>query len=289
MKKINTLAGPSLALWTAIVALPLASTAFGAFDSCPGTAASLNTINTENGGSGAGCEATNLLFNNYTVGGTAGTGGTLPTVSNLDMTGSTVGPPITVTYAPTATGGWTAPAGDTTYSSQFDGLVTIEGAGDFSSVSLDPGTLDLTGRSGTEASITVTENFCLGGTSTPASGGALTCSTPDSGSISIKYTATGTTGSTHSTAYTCTLGGVTVTAGCTGADPTLTLTGSFTTLTTQTIVAIDNTHTASTQGLASLIEDFGEVNGTPEPSTFVLLGSALVGFGFLRARRSKKA
>lgn len=290
-----------------IVSLSCASSAWASITACgtagagnsgafPATLAAINAAN-----STLGCEITDLQFKNYTVGGTAGTGGTLPTTANLDMTGDAAGTIATdesitglsATYAPTAT--WTAPGGDATYSSQFDGVITVDATYPqdpsphnfvLSGISLSLGTLG--GLTDTGSTITVTENFCLGGTSAAAAGGALTCTAADEASIVMKevendvLTDTCTTGGFNGT-------GIAVT--CSGTDPTITSLlsiGRFTTATTQTIVAIDDAHVTTPVTLSDLTEGFDE-EGAPEPSTFVLFGGALAAVGLLRLRARRKA
>jgi PEP-CTERM motif len=274
---------------------------FGALANCPTQGGepveSLSTISVR------GCQITDLQFNNYTV----NSGSGLPTASTLDMTASTAGTVngvdsiegLSATYAPTALGGFVTP-NDQAYNSQFDGLVTVDSGftpqdkspNNFGIVdlSLAYGTVTLLDKTGTEPSITLTENFCLGGTTTPTGGAALACSSStDEGSITIKLTATGIDGTVFSAVDTCALGGYNgagTAVGCTvsGTDATIGFAnlGKFTTIATQTIVEI-NDNTGLPEGVTSLTEDFGQV-GAPEPSTLLLLGSALAGL-IIRTRR----
>jgi hypothetical protein len=134
------------------------------------------------------------------------------------------------------------------------------------------------------STITLTENFCAGpaGGVLGANGGAITgCGAAEVGQIKIVQTGPA--------AYTdtCIFGGSAVTCGGTSAAPSITLAAPVAFVLVQNNVVISNMTATFTYTVTSLTNEFNEVGESPEPSTFVLLGSALAGIAALRFQKRK--
>jgi PEP-CTERM motif len=137
--------------------------------------------------------------------------------------------------------------------------------------------IGLTG-SGMGDSITITESFCVG---------TAACTTGPSGdTITLKATFSGPNDSTAT--YSCSTLADSH-AACGGGISTTPITVTFTTpvptLNVSDTYALVEGNWSNADALASFSNTFGNEETAPEPSTFILLGTALVGIGLLRARR----
>jgi hypothetical protein len=129
--------------------------------------------------------------------------------------------------------------------------------------------------------VTIAMQFCLG--QATVSG----CSVADSGTITATFTRT--TGPTPILTFTCAVGSAGTCASPTGNS----VNGfAFTELAALDTITIDQTangnHTITLNNIETDFGQFAEA-GAPEPSTFVLFGTALAGVGLLRRRRIKQS
>jgi hypothetical protein len=257
---------------------------------------------------GNGCFDIDKSFTNFGVAnlGTTGTGWTTQTTSTDDIQGASnftnVTTPwtVTATFTPAAAGDWTTPVASS--GNHLEGAInmlvnssgafiapggggntqypTPNPAGDvfvITSASL-ANVVGQTGNSGgTADSMTVTETFCVGQ-------GACTAATT--------ITLTATFGNNdNSASFTCGVGGsVTASIGtCQSATA-----GVFNFASTFHPVTLNVTdtynlivHSTTSDTLTSFDNVFGETEVSPEPSTWLLMGTGLVGAAFLRFRKRK--
>jgi hypothetical protein len=150
----------------------------------------------------------------------------------------------------------------------------------------------VTGTTGTPTTfgtdtIVVEEIFCVG---------TLACTATDEVTLEGEIAASGSSAVT----YTCTKG-----SGVTAADGTCaTVAGTSATFTfgtgfpsvptinlvsTYTLTTSGTSDTGNTDSLTKFADVFGEDEISPEPSTFILLGSALALIGLLRLRARRKS
>jgi hypothetical protein len=249
-------------------------------------------------GTAAGCYETDQTFSNFAVAnGSAGTGSTAQTTSTVDIAGSTtfaaVNNPWTVTstFSGATAADWEEVNGTVgantqgtltylTNTTQAEFAVTgypTPTAG--AKIVISGLSLTAAATDGTNAAdaITVTEIFCIG---------ASACTTGTSGNeitLTASYSGSGDTTASYSCA---TLGGAQATCGTAGPSATpITVTFAL----PQTTLNFSDTydlvaHGATTDTLTDFLNTFN-TEETPEPSTFVLLGTALTGLGFLRLRK----
>jgi hypothetical protein len=253
-----------------------------AITSCGGS--SINTITSTAGETPAGgCGAVDLGFNNFTV-----TGGV--TSSNIDLTASggtiAAGPPATITPIglTLTSSSWVVTSGNTLTSSvQFLDQVIAPPGGTGTPTPGSSWAVDGVGlllpSSGialpdSADSITVTEQFCLG---VSAVGGCDAAT--NAGEIVATIKSSGTTiTTTCPTNLTC--------SGITGASGV----GETFTSTSYSSVYVNQTVTVTSVGgggfvyIPTITDSFfqDDPSPSPEPSTFFLLGSALVMLALVR-------
>lgn len=286
-----------------LAALLLLCAAFGwgADSACNPGPATLSSFGTP--GTGVGCFETDDSFTNFSVTnqGTLNTGDQVVgdvNIAGANTSDSPVTTPWTVTetFSPTSASYWNtgANSGGANVEATIGYLVNSSAAyiskatntqyptptaGDafyIDSVSLAKVTGTTGNSGGTADSITVTEIFCIGN-------GA--CST-----AATRVTLTATFGNNSSTpTYSCVAGATIAADGsCSGGTFNF-ATGEHVTTLTVTDQYDLVVHSTTTDFLTSFGNVFGEdeAAATPEPSTFILLGTVLVGIGFLRFRKRK--
>ena len=155
------------------------------------------------------------------------------------------------------------------------------GGHDYYDLGLTVGTLQLGTDILSGDVVTLEEMFCLGATSVTVGTGG--CTQANSGYLKVTETSNGT--ATYTNLYqVCVPGVAACTLGTVATAPAYAFSG-------QTLIAIDDTITITTTGTEARTEFLDSFDNTfsesPEPSTFVLFGSALAGLGFLRARGRK--
>jgi hypothetical protein len=247
-------------------------------------------------GAGDGCSYQNAEFLTFNVGTEAGAGGaTFPTpatgaTANIEFAAS--GTPVyTLAYQTTgqnATGAATCAANswcangnssDATQTITEDATTTL---GKIYSITLSDGTVgsDATIRAGDI--ITVDEQYCVGGAS------IASCTSADLGFIKIVQTTTATGFSGTPVITVCE---ATVTGGaCTAVASTLAnaaiLGGGATSITIADTVTMT---TIATEDHDIFLDSFDNTFSTlPEPSTFILFGSALAGLVAFRSWKRKQ-
>jgi hypothetical protein len=269
------------------------------------TTGTSETLAAVNSNTPSGCYIDDKVFSLYSSSAAASTANLYITGDNAPAYGGNTLSPLQIDYNSGHGTTWTAAPGATsTYS--WNDLVTIDTnpsdiptvqnpatPGDFWALSvLGAGGASLSHFSDTTGnSVILTMNFCLGGGTLSANGGPITgCSAADLGSISITdIVGTYNPPNPHDV---CTLGGATVACTTTGESPTLNITsaGSFQTVTVQDVLAISDA-AASTNNLGNtkFMNEFDEqgMAGVPEPGSFALVGTALL--GVVAALRKKRA
>jgi len=262
------------ALFPAVLLSLCASFGWATDTSCPVGATPINTFGT---GITNGCIETDKNFLNFTAGaGPSNSVGTAdPDTASIDILGG--GTTALTTAQFTTPGGrgtnatWSLASGGThTMDSQFTYTVENTSSPLIDLLQLSLGTNTITANSGN--TITVTEVFCLGQTTLAG------CTAAHQGTISLELTTQGGTPSETITLPTGAVNCSTATVGCIDGF------GTYSTVFVQTDVILDrvNTGGGTTVALNSLTEGFGDA---PEPSTFVLLGSALAGVVLLRFKK----
>jgi hypothetical protein len=253
-------------------------------------------------GAGNGCTAVNSNFQNFNV---SGGSGTFPTVSGNGAaaiefpTGSIVSG-ASYTLAFTTTGqntqdqsgttcvalswcGSEATAATTTQTISYDARAT--GGSFYTSMDLSDGTIQDRNPLQIGDFITVQENFCLGATSTTVGTGG--CLQANSGYLLVTYAVGTAIGPLSGTEQVCTPGASACTLGAAVAGNS-----AYYHFAATTVVAVSDVVTIKTAvGAQSIfIDSFdNEFAENPEPSTFILMGSALVGVAALRFRKRRQA
>lgn len=267
---------------------------FGATSNCPTTSpgTALGTLNTDANGftgvgtlSNAGCSATDQTFGNFGISGFSGAT-TVPTISNTagytapDASSDAQNLITNLTAsAPTAATGTTASeSGDLTLLTQFGSSSPVNDP-TVSAVDVTVSGVDLPKTQGSnDASIVVTVYVCedpssLNGTSNTGSIAAFSSCSGSHQPNGTLVTGTATLTNTHTT----TTGGQTVTVAVDFGEVV-------------DIAAVDvnidlTSNDNNPVSFSGVSLDFDPP--TPEPSPFVLLGSALLGLCVLGARRRK--
>ncbi len=266
-----------------------ANTSWGSYSACAGAAPG-NTLGSYTQSTrGTGCSITDASFENISLTNAVGTGTfTAQSTSTDDIhatstaaSGNTVGP-VDFFFDPAAAADWQLTASTSTEGAtiNYNAIAHTSGsapfapapttAGDqwlFDSIILTPTATISAGGGNT---ITVTEVFCLGATTTAG------CAAADKGTITATYTNNSTV------AYTCIFGST----GCVSpTSNTVDLTAALQTA----AIAVSETYLLSRTGLTGATltltdfeNTFGEDAESPEPSTFILLGTALIAIGLLR-------
>jgi hypothetical protein len=276
------------------------------------TKAALNSFGT---GTGNGCYETDKTFSNFGVANNSANGGVVQNASKVDITGTdTFGGTEKLNTLWTVSEAFT---GVTVADFQATGTTGLQTAGTMSmlvnstnafltnptypaprpgaqnfitSVSLS--TSGATGNStGTADSLVVVETFCIG------NGACTTGATGDEIILTATYG-----NNTGTPSYTCALGaGVfaanahIVASSCPGTASATPITVQFslnvTTLTVSdsySLIVHGNNGNATTVTLNNFTDVFGEEELAPEPSTFVLFGSALAAVALFRFQRRKQ-
>ena len=258
-----------------------------------------------------GCYETDKTFSNFGVVNNSANGGVAQSTSTVDIAGTDtfvsekLNTPWTVSEAfsgatvadfrATGTGGLqTAGTMSMLVNSTNAFLTNLSyptpqaGATNFiTSVSLS--TSGITGNStGTADSLVVIETFCIGnGACTTGAGGdeVILTATHGNNTGTPSYTCALGAGVTAATAH---IVGSTCPAGSSATPITVSFSLNVTTLTVTdgyTLIAHSNSGNNTTVTLNNFTNVFGEDELAPEPSTFVLFGSALAGVLLLRIRK----
>jgi len=251
-------------------------------------------------GTGSGCYEIDQTFSNFAVtNGSAGTGSTDQTTGTVDIAGASTFTAVTTPWTVTSTftgntaadwevvdgSGGTNTEGTITYltntTQAFMTSATYPTVPSGHYIAIKSMSLTSSATDGTNAAdtITITETFCIGSAActTGAAGNTIT--------LTASYSGSGDTTAT----YGCT---VLTDAGatCGSATSATPITLTFTTPVT-TLNMTDNynlvAHGGTTDTLTSFFNTFN-TEEAPEPSTFVLIGSALGGLGLLRLRARRK-
>lgn len=281
----------------ALVGVASLSTSWGAITACTGQTLATLTSVADNGNTPAnGCGQIDLGFNSFANRTTTGTN-TFATFAQIGLTtaGGTTGStttqaPITSTFA--FTGGNSLSGGGTIIGS-FTDLAAVTNQAPPSNSPPYQWVIDGLGLTFTATSsanpnhaetVTVIEAFCLNSLS-------FSCLTTSQsyGYLSITENIA-TTGAVTYTDTICTPG----VGGCAQTHPTssslsLTGIGNSILIATQLSVNINRpTGSGNTLTLSSIQETWDQTEITPEPGTFVLLGSALAGIAVLRTRKRSR-
>jgi hypothetical protein len=279
--------------------LILMSSASWAADASCATKATLASYGT---GAANGCYEIDQTFSNFGVtSGSAGVGSTVQSTSTDDIAGTNTFSAVTTPWTVTSTfsgataADWTITGaggvnteGTITYitnTSQAEftvptGYPTVTAGDHIAISSLSLTASASTGTSATDT-ITITETFCIG------TGACTTGATGNEITLTATYSGSGDTTAT----YGCTAltdAGATCGSASSATPITVTFASQVTTLNfsdNYNLVA----HGTTTDTLNDFFNTFNtDEIGAPEPSTFLLLGAGLAGFGMLRVRAARR-
>ena len=260
---------------------------------CGQTDLGFNTFNvTEETGIGTGNGPSTFATGLSTSGGTI-SGGTTITPINLDFTATyTTGTnhaasavDETVSYLATPNLGGVAeePTGAAGHSWAINGIaaLTIPAAPTLTGTGIPTGT----GTGTADVYLKIIETVCLGQTS------LANCAAANEATLTALVTYSGTALNGVQDSASC--GSVTATFGCVASGGNLTFNDIFSAVVTNEIILNHpvDTGTGTTTynlSLAGFDDTFDQMEA-PEPSTFILLGSALAGLGALRLRKSRQS
>lgn len=246
-------------------------------------------------GSGNGCAAIDLSFENFSITGGATGGFVAPTANNTAIwatgtlpVGDTVGP-VRLTINPTPATNWESNNGNSTLTMTLNYIVVAHSSGSYTGGSypgpatsgfewfFDALALTINGSVGNASgqSIVVTQTICLNATTTTGCGapalGVITATIPSNSS-------TPTYACSESSSF----------LNCTGGNQILDIINGLQVqqiaLTTQ-ITANRTNATGNVVDLNFIQLEFTQYADTPEPSSWLLLGSALALIGFKTRRR----
>jgi hypothetical protein len=282
----------ALAFVAAVLAFPSICSAAAAACAAAAQGNTLNSYNTgvTPTGDSNGCWLTDQSFSNFST--TATSGQTNSTTDIHGTGGASLPSTVDAIFDPTTAGAWSETgSGGTTFASGVGYLtnsqetfltITSGYTGTPANVKIDSASLTATGSTGdsggTADSMRVTETFCIGNAA---------CGTA---ADNVVLVAIWGNGAVAPTSYTCTVGASVTSDFSCGANGSTPITVTFTipqatlTVTDAYTMAV---HSTTTDTLTSFTNAFQDGSITPEPSTFVLLGTALGGLGLLRARRKK--
>jgi hypothetical protein len=284
----------------------LSSAAMAGTSFCAGLLGdSLETIN----GSPGSCEAADMIFSMFQASGGSGVGSSFdPGLSALIMYETdtsvpvqTPAPPVLDNTAfgitPTASTAWGSAGTPTSssygYLAALDPTYAPQPNAPYTNWALDEIALSLnqniTGILNIGDTVTVTENFCLGGGAGSLPPTPLTCSGAGQVLGSVSVTATQTSSNTLTYSDTCSFAGGT----CSGGNiNTVVLTLPLSVQIYQALTVEDVITSSSTGSIMvpEILNEFNQVGvgAIPESSTFVLIGSALLAIGCLRHRRVRQ-
>ena len=276
-----------------LMMVPLANVAMAANTACgPSSTQTLSSFGAQS--TTTGCFEVDKSFTNFNVTNQGNNGGANQITANINISGTdtftnvTTPWAVTSTFTPTSAPIWTDSTTNTNLTATVNFLVDTSGqfinsgtntqyptatpgfSFAINSVSLS-GLAGSTGTGG--SSITLTETFCIGT-------GACTAAN------TITLSAVIGNNSTVAGTFACSVGaGVTAAIGTCGAGATFNFAIPVTTVNVFDQYNLNNHN--GTDFLTSFSNTFGEIEVTPEPSTLVLLGTALVGVGFARFRKNR--
>ena len=272
----------------------LCSPAYAGLTTCAGSYA-LGNSNPNDlvppGGSSAGCEQVDKQFSTfgYTPGGTNPTAGSGVAVN---FAGTNPLSAIGVEFGGSNTWSVNSPLASTTAVGTYDVLVDPAFSNSITSMTLSANATFGTPTVGTD-NITLFEYFCAGGAAACAGGGAATgginLSSPTAGYL--EFIDDGNGFGSGSNQFVCfNNGGSSCTA---STNNTVNFKTSIYTAGFTDIFIANNISVSSTSGvqvsLNNFTENYFESLDAPEPSTFILMGSALAAVAALRLRKRKRA
>ena len=291
------------------------SVAWATSTSCGGTITTAGEITNYQGANN--CTSTDKLFDNFSLTGSAVTGTTPPTASSLTNVFFFAGG----SFTPSSITSPTSDAGDVdtsltgTNNAGTTNIWSLGGPGDQTSdvtiaytaavnpavaagspslsfvidgIQLDPSGSatwtdgDTAGTTSIER-IVITETFCIGASTTTG------CAAADTGTIVATLNATGTSGSDTTFTFTCAAGGAIACGSATSSTATF---GNVSTVATSEVIDITrDMGIGATVDLSTTGNNFqeGAISSTPEPSTLILCGAALLGLGAFGYRRRRRA
>jgi hypothetical protein len=276
-----------------------ACTGKASINACPALGRTISSFGSQS--TSNGCYENDKTFTNFALTGSSGFGNNpiLPTAATIDFSTETTFLSVTTPWTVTAFFSGVQETG-ASRASATTSLVYLTNSHD--TAANDPGapsptagysfyidsiTLGVSGSTGSSVggdTISVAQMFCAGNT---------TCTTTNSIMITAMY---GNNSSTPS--FNCSAGATETFGACAGAHSATANLVSYQTLlntsTTYTVTAYSETNVPPGQNIPTMStlnyfsDTFGEIETTPEPSTFGLFGSALVALYIYGARRGPR-